>query len=40
VRANYKVSYPGEPYEPKVEGGTRLELPVDSVLGTAARQAR
>jgi hypothetical protein len=32
VRANYKVSYPGEAYEPKVEGGTRLDLPVDSVL--------
>jgi len=37
VRADYKVSYPGEAYEPKVEGGTRLELAVDSVLGAPAR---
>jgi hypothetical protein len=37
VRSDYKVSYPGEAYEPKVEGGTRLDLPVDSVLGTARR---
>lgn len=37
VRADYKVSYPGDAYEPKVEGGTRLELPVDNVLGTPAR---
>lgn len=32
VRANYKVSYPGEAYEPKFEGGTRLQLPVDTIV--------
>jgi hypothetical protein len=34
VRANYKVSYPGDAYEPKFEGGTRLQLPADAILGT------
>jgi Caspase domain len=33
VLANYKISYPGESYEPKFEGGTRLQLPVATVLG-------
>jgi hypothetical protein len=36
VRANYKASYPSESYEPKFEGGTRLQLPVDTVLGPTA----
>ena len=32
VRANYKTSYPGENYEPKFEGGTRLQLPAATAL--------
>lgn len=37
VLANYKISYPGEAYEPKFEGGTRLQLPAATVTGVKPR---